>query len=97
MKRGITAVACGLAWAATGVELPSSQPEAEGMSADRLDRVTAVARRYVQAGELPGAMTVVARNGTIVHARQPSAAVVRTTIGRCRQTPSTGCTRPPRS
>ena len=68
MKRGITAVACGLACSAMGVELPSSQPEAEGMSADRLDRVTAVARRYVQAGELPGAMTAVARNGTIVHA-----------------------------
>lgn len=67
MKRGITAIACGLAWTATGAELPSSQPEAEGMSADRLDRVTAVAQRYVQADELPGAMTVVARNGTIVH------------------------------
>ena len=67
MKR-VTAMACWLACTATGAELPSSPPEAEGMSADGIDRVTAVARRYVQAGELPGAMTVVARNGTIVYA-----------------------------
>ena len=67
MRRGITAISCWLACSAMAAELPSSHPEAEGMSADRLDRVTAVARRYVQAGELPGAMTVVARNGTIVH------------------------------
>ena len=67
MRRGITAVSCWLACSAMAAELRSSHPEAEGMSADRLDRVTAVARRYVQADELPGAMTVVARNGTIVH------------------------------
>ena len=68
MKRVTMAIACWLAGAAAGAELPALQPEAAGMSADRLDRVTAVARRYVQAGELPGAMTVVARNGSIVHA-----------------------------
>ena len=68
MKTAIAATALLLAYTATGAELPSSQPEAAGMSADRLDRVTDVARRYVHTGELPGAMTVVARDGSIVHA-----------------------------
>ena len=68
MKMPFTAAACWLACAAIATELPTLEPEAAGLSADRLDHVTDVARRYVQAGAFPGAMTVVARNGRIVHA-----------------------------
>ncbi len=38
-----------------------------GMSADRLARITALAQRYVDEGKLAGVVTLVARDGRIVH------------------------------
>ena len=38
-----------------------------GMSAERLDHITAMAQRYVDEGQLAGLVTLVARDGKIVH------------------------------
>ena len=38
-----------------------------GMSAERLERITAMSQRYVDAGQLAGVVTLVARDGKIVH------------------------------
>ena len=44
-----------------------SVPEAVGVSAERLERIRPVMQGYVDAGNLPGFLTVVARHGRIVH------------------------------
>ncbi len=55
------------ACATAAAELPPSPPEAEGLSPERLSRVDAVARRYIESGAFPGAIVAVARNGKVVH------------------------------
>lgn len=47
--------------------LPSAKPEDVGISSERLVRVREMAMRRVQAGEISGAVTIVARKGRIVH------------------------------
>jgi len=44
-----------------------TRPEDVGFSSERLGRITAAMQRYVDAGNLPGAVTLVARNGKVVH------------------------------
>ena len=44
-----------------------SVPEAVGVSAERLERIRPVMQGYVDDGNLPGFLTVVARRGKIVH------------------------------
>jgi CubicO group peptidase (beta-lactamase class C family) len=41
--------------------------EEAGMSAERLDRVKAAMQRYVDRGEVPGVVTLIARRGRVVH------------------------------
>ena len=41
------------------------------MSAERLQRITAMSQRYVDAGQLAGVVTLVARDGKIVHDTEP--------------------------
>ena len=53
---------------AYGAELPTSKPEREGMSSDRLERVQAMQDRYTSEGKIAGTLTAVVRNGKIVHA-----------------------------
>ena len=48
-------------------DLVAAAPAEAGMSAERLDRITAMSQRYVDAGQLAGVVTVVARDGKIVH------------------------------
>ena len=38
-----------------------------GMSSARLGNVTRLVRRYIDAGRLPGAISLVARRGRVVH------------------------------
>jgi CubicO group peptidase (beta-lactamase class C family) len=45
----------------------SAKPEDVGMSSERLQRVGELVQRYVAAGDFSGAVTLVARNGRIVH------------------------------
>jgi len=46
----------------------TAKPEQLGFSADRLKRITDTYQGYVDRGELPGAVMVIARNGKIAYA-----------------------------
>jgi CubicO group peptidase (beta-lactamase class C family) len=48
-------------------DLPTARPEQVGMSAERLARIGALTQRYVDEGKLAGAVTLVAREGKVVH------------------------------
>ncbi|HSG88919.1 MAG TPA: serine hydrolase domain-containing protein [Pseudomonadales bacterium] len=52
---------------ASAAELPEARPKAAGMSAERLDRITALGERYVAEGKLASVVTMVNRGGRIVH------------------------------
>ena len=52
---------------AFGQGLPIAVPEEVGVSAERLERIRPVLHDYVDKGQLPGFLTVVARRGKIVH------------------------------
>ena len=54
-----------LTFAAGGV--PAGKPEEVGMSSDRLTKVHEAVKRHIDGGALPGVVTLVARNGRIVH------------------------------
>src|SRR5262245_61830211 len=45
----------------------TARPEAVGMSTERLQRVNELVDRYIASGDITGAVTLVARNGRIVH------------------------------
>jgi len=47
--------------------LPSAKPEDVGMSAERLRRIDQMVQRRIDAGDLTGAVTIVARKGKVVH------------------------------
>ena len=47
--------------------VPAGKPEDMGMSTDRLARIRDAVKLHLDAGALPGAVTLVARNGRIVH------------------------------
>lgn len=48
-------------------ELPTARPESVGMSSERLARVDAVMERFVTSGQIANAVTVIARDGKVVH------------------------------
>ena len=52
---------------AFGQGLPIAVPEEVGVSAERLERIRPVMQGYVDKGNLPGFLTVIARRGKIVH------------------------------
>jgi len=47
--------------------LPKANPEDVGLSAERLKRVHALLERYIDQGEIAGAVSLVARRGRVVH------------------------------
>src|SRR5262247_4834544 len=47
--------------------LPTARPEDVGMSSERLGRIRAGMQRYVDRGEVPGVVTLIARRGRVVH------------------------------
>ncbi|MFC2126322.1 serine hydrolase domain-containing protein [Bacteroidota bacterium] len=51
---------------ASDILLPGS-PEVVGMSSERLDRIDAMIEEYIDNGWIPGAVTLIARHGKIVH------------------------------
>jgi CubicO group peptidase (beta-lactamase class C family) len=63
----LAAAAAGAAFAASS-SLPRAKPESAGFSVDRLKRLDTALQRQVDAGELAGIVTLVARNGKLVHA-----------------------------
>ena len=52
---------------AAAANLVEQDPSNVGMSAERLDRITALAQRYVDEDKLAGVVTLIARDGAIVH------------------------------
>ncbi|MDX1983947.1 MAG: serine hydrolase domain-containing protein [Bryobacteraceae bacterium] len=47
--------------------LPKAAPDQVGVSAERLGRVRALVQRYIDRGEIAGAVSMVARHGKVVH------------------------------
>jgi CubicO group peptidase (beta-lactamase class C family) len=52
---------------ASAAEIPSAAAEDVGMSSERLDRINTVMKRHLDAGDIQGAVTIVARKGKLVH------------------------------
>ncbi len=50
-----------------GQSLPTAPPEEVGLSAERLDRLNQVMRRYVDDGRVAGLVTLVIRGGRVTH------------------------------
>src|SRR5881296_3585747 len=50
-----------------GAALPEAKPEEVGFSADRLQRIHQMLQRRIDAGDISGAVTLVARNGRVAH------------------------------
>jgi len=68
MKRSaLLFLASVLAMPALSADLPETSPEQVGMSSRRLSRLSDSLDDYIQRGELPGAVTVIARRGRLVH------------------------------
>ena len=67
MGRQLGLLLFGLAFfeAAIPNELPSSAPEAAGMSAERLERVGDVIQKAIDDGEVAGAAGLIIRNGEV--------------------------------
>ncbi len=47
--------------------VPAGKPEDAGMSSERLRRIHEAMQRHIDAGEISGAVTLVARRGHVVH------------------------------
>jgi CubicO group peptidase (beta-lactamase class C family) len=63
----IAAFAGLLAASAVAADLPRARPEAVGMSAERLQRVSAYAAQLIATKQAAGVVTLIARRGRIVH------------------------------
>lgn len=55
------------AWPAVAGSLPVVQPEQAGLSSERLQRIAQMLERRIQAGEMAGAVAIVARRGKVVY------------------------------
>ena len=77
MKRGLLALVAVVVvaplWSAqrpapaADPRIPAGRPEDVGMSSERLNRITAAMRRYVDRQDVSGAVSLVARHGRVVH------------------------------
>lgn len=61
----LTALLC--AGVANAKDLAASKAERVGMSSERLERIDALAERYIEEGRVPGMVTMVSRGGKVVH------------------------------
>ena len=77
MRLSVRAYALGLVFAtllgtttpARAAPLPEASPEQVGMSSQRLEQMTAVFKKAVDAGDLPGVVIMVARDGKLVYSQ----------------------------
>lgn len=67
LMAGAMLLATGLAHPAAAQGLPTAAPGDVGLSAERLNRITETFQKHVDAGEVPGAVVVVARNGKVAY------------------------------
>ena len=56
-----------LSFGVVAKEIPTAKPEREGMSSERLERVTELAERYIEQGRVPGMMIMINRGGRVVY------------------------------
>ena len=66
VKRRSVAVVL-LALSLTAAAGPNGKPEDVGLSSERLQRINDVIKRYIDAGQISGAVTMVARKGKVAH------------------------------
>ena len=66
LKKALVVVLLALPLGAAS-SVPSAKPEDVGVSSERLQRITQMIQRRIAAGEMSGAVTIVARRGKIVH------------------------------
>ena len=67
LRAGLAALWAFSAIAVYGGEIPVAEAEAVGMSTERLKRIDTAMQRHIDAGDIQGAVTVVARRGKVVH------------------------------
>ena len=67
MTRNQSILAVVLSLPLAAASLPKSNPEQSGVSTERLQRVHALMQRYIESGDIAGAVTLVARRGHMVH------------------------------
>jgi CubicO group peptidase (beta-lactamase class C family) len=56
-----------LAVALSASALPSGKPEEVGLSSERLQRINQLVQRYIDEGQITGAITMVSRKGRVAH------------------------------
>ncbi len=62
----VTLVVAATALLAAGA-VPNGKPEDAGFSTERLGRIKEAVQRHIDAGSVPGVVTLVARRGKVVH------------------------------
>ena len=67
MKKQVLAFALLALPLAAASSVPTAKPEDVGVSSERLQRIDQMIQRRIAAGEMTGAVTIVARKGKIVH------------------------------
>ena len=68
-KLAATALVVGASWSSATLagSIPTGKAEDVGMSSERLERIGPAMQRHIDAGEIAGVVTLVARRGRIVH------------------------------
>src|SRR5438552_14487600 len=56
-----------LALSLTAATIPNGKPEEVGFSSERLQRINETVQRYIDSGQITGAVTVVSRRGRVAH------------------------------
>ena len=67
LKAGLAALGAISAIVVCGGEIPVAEAESVGMSTERLQRIDTAMQRHIDAGDIQGAVTAVARRGKVVH------------------------------
>ena len=67
---GLLLFAC---FTASAAELATARPESVGMSSQRLRRLTNAMKALTDEGKLAGVVTMVAKDGKVVHCTRPPA------------------------
>lgn len=67
MKIAVPSFLCLAALTVLGASSPTTKPEDVGLSSERLQRINQMIQRRITAGEVAGAVTIVARKGKVAH------------------------------
>jgi CubicO group peptidase (beta-lactamase class C family) len=63
----VVAILVNLSSLSVAKEFATSSPEAQGVSSERLERLSALSQKYIQEGRVSGIVNLVLRNGEVVH------------------------------